>query len=209
MCYQIFRKIIFLFLLATSTISFAQRIKIDKKKLEFLKNETKVGVKLTFPRDMTFFRDQMTENEFIAYMQKRRNTKKSSKGTEWLEAYKIAKRTTWQDDFLSGINVELTKYSDLKFTNSDDETNYLLIIEGDWLYPGYGGGASVAREEAKLEVTLKFVKTSDPQSILYSTTTPKIIGNYAYGEFGTILRTGECYKKLGYLLNLQLKRVLK
>ncbi|WP_299437313.1 hypothetical protein [uncultured Aquimarina sp.] len=204
-----FRKTIFFFLVFSSTISSAQRIKIDKKKLEFLKNETKVDVQLTFPKDMTFFRDLMSEQEFIAYMQERRNTKKSSKGAKWLESYKIAKQTTWQNDFLSSINNELKKYSDLRFTNSDDETNYLLIIEGDWLYPGYGGGASVAREEAKLEVTLKFIKKSDPKTILYSTTTPKIIGNYAYGEFGTILRTGECYKKLGYLLNLQLKRIVK
>jgi len=32
-----------------STVSFAQRIKIDKKKLQFLKEETTIGVQLTFP----------------------------------------------------------------------------------------------------------------------------------------------------------------
>lgn len=203
------RKIVCIALIAFSSVSIAQRIKIDKKKLNFLKNETKVGVKLTFPEDITFLSDNMSEEEFIVYMKDRRNKKDPTKGDMWLAEYNKAKQTTWRSDFLDGINNALGEYSDLRFVKSEDKTNYLLIIEGDWIYPGYGGGASVGREEAKLEVTLKFVDLLDPQNILYITQTPKIIGNYAYGEFGTILRIGECYKKLGYLLNLQLKRILK
>ncbi|SEL86770.1 hypothetical protein SAMN04487910_3540 [Aquimarina amphilecti] len=204
-----FRKIVCIVLIISSSVSFAQRIKIDRKKLSFLKSESRIEVQLTFPEQMTFLSDNMSEKEFILYMKERRSKKDPSMGDKWLVEYNNAKQTTWKTDFLSTINKALAGYSDLRFVDSEEKTNYLLIVEGNWMYPGYGGGASVGREEAKLEVTLKFVDKSTPENVLYMTQTPKIIGNYAYGEFGTILRVGECYKKLGYLLNLQLKRILK
>jgi len=204
-----FRTITFICLVLISTVSLAQRIKIDKKKLGFLKEETSVGVQLTFPEYTTFFSDRMTEKEFIAYMKKRRGKKDASKGDMWLDAYETAKETTWRQDFLLGINEQLKKYSELRFTIPDDQTTYMMIIEAYWIYPGYGGGASVGREEAKLEVALKFINRSNPETILFETVTPNIIGDYGYGEFGSIVRVGKCYEKLGYLLNLQLKRILK
>ena len=84
-----------------------------------------------------------------------------------------------------------------------------MIIEVDWIYTGYGGKLSVGREEGKLEATLRFIKNTDPNSYLCVTQTPKIIGNYAYVEFGDLERIQECYNKLGYLLELQLKKLLK
>ncbi|WP_298312897.1 hypothetical protein [uncultured Aquimarina sp.] len=203
-----FRKIVFLFLVSTSTVSFAQRIKIDKKKLEFLKNETKIAVKLTFPEDVIFF-SLHPEKEFIEKMKSKYGKIDKNKGEKWLETYEKAKKETWRNAFIQGVSKKLDTYSDLKFVSTEEETNYTLIIEADWIYTGYGGSASVGREEGKLETTLKFVKTAQPDSYVYSTQTPKVIGNYAYGEFGDIERIRECYDKLGYLLELQLKRILK
>ncbi|WP_299260943.1 hypothetical protein [uncultured Aquimarina sp.] len=203
-----FRKIIFLFLLFVSTISFAQRIKIDKKKLEFLKNETKIAVKLTFPEDLVVY-SLHPEKEFIENMKNKYGKIDKRKGEKWLETYEFAKKETWRNAFIEGVSEKLSRYSDLKFVTIEEETNYTLIIEADWIYTGYGGSSSVGREEGKLEVTLKFVKTAQPDSYVYSTQTPKVIGNYAYGEFGDIERVRECYDKLGYLLELQLKRILK
>jgi len=151
----------------------------------------------------------MTEKEFISFLKKRRSSKEASQGDKWLKAYEEAKETTWRNDFLTGINDELEEYSNVRFSIPNEKTNYLLIIEADWIYPGYGGKASVGRQQAKLEVTLKFVKQSDPETILFETVSPKIIGDYAYGEFGSLLRVGKCYDRLGFVLNLQLKRILK
>ncbi|WP_378176530.1 hypothetical protein [Aquimarina sp. SS2-1] len=202
------KRIFFLFLVFISTISFAQRIKLDKKKLSFLKNETVIAVQLTFPEDLIIY-SLHPEHEFIENMKKKYNEIESNKGEKWLETYERAKKETWRDAFIQGVSKRLKKYSDLKFVTSNEDTNYTLIVEADWIYTGYGGSASVGREEGKLETTLKFVKTSQPGSVIYSTQAPKVIGNYAYGEFGDIERIRECYDKLGYLLELQLKRILK
>ncbi|MFD2565576.1 hypothetical protein [Aquimarina rubra] len=203
-----FRKIIFLFLVSISTISFAQRIKIDKKKLAFLEDESKIAVKLTFPEDLIIY-SLHPEKEFIDNMKSKYGKIDKSKGEKWFETYELAKKETWRAAFIKGVSEKLKKYSDLKFVATEEDTKYTLIVEADWFYTGYGGSASVGREEGKLETTLRFVKTDAPDSYLYSTQTPKVIGNYAYGEFGDIERIKECYNKLGYLLELQLKRILK
>ncbi|MDH7444232.1 hypothetical protein [Aquimarina sp. 2201CG14-23] len=178
-----FRTILFLFLTVLSTTSFAQRIKIDKKKLDFLKNETKIAVRLTFPEDLIVY-SLHPEKEFIENMKKKYGKIDKSKGEKWFKTYEIAKKETWRDAFIQGVSKKLNRYSDLKFVSAEEETNYILIIEADWIYTGYGGSASIGREEGKLEATLRFVKTSQPDAYLYSTQTPKVIGNYAYGEFG-------------------------
>ncbi len=203
-----FRKITFLFLVSLTTVSFAQRIKIDKKKLEFLKNETKIAVKLTFPEDLIIY-SLHPEKEFIENMKQKYGKIDKQKGVKWFETYELAKKETWRDAFIKGVSERLKKYSDLEFVPSNEETNYTLVVEADWIYTGYGGKANVGREEGKLEATLRFVKTDQPDSYIYSTQAPKVIGNYAYGEFGDIERIRECYNKLGYLLELQLKRILK
>lgn len=202
------KKTIFLLLIGMSSLSFAQRIKIDKKKLAFLKNETKVAVKLTFPEDLIIY-SLHPEKEFIENMKKKYDRKDNGNGDKWYQTYQTAKKETWRDAFLAGLHERLKTYSDLEFVTTDQETNYTLIIEADWIYTGYGGSASVGREEGKLETTLRFVKTSESDSEVYATQAPKVIGNYAYGEFGDIERIRECYNKLGYLLSLQLKRILK
>ncbi len=205
---MIFRTVIVALLVATGGSCFAQRIKIDKKKLDFLKNQTEVAVQLIFPEDFVIHGD-LSEKEFIEKMKKKYGKIDKSLGLKWFETYEKAKKETWRDAFIQGINERLVTYSDLKFVSSDKETNYRLVIEADWMYIGYGGSASVGREEGKLEVTLRFFKTSEPDSQLYFTQSPKVIGNYAYGEFGDIERIRECYNKLGYLLSIQLKRILK
>ncbi|MBW1294496.1 hypothetical protein [Aquimarina litoralis] len=203
------RKVLFLLLIVISTTtSFGQRIKIDKKKLAFLKEETKVAVKLTFPEDLIIY-SLHPEKEFIENMKKKYDRKDNGNGDKWYQTYQIAKKETWRDAFLTGLNERVEKYSDLKFVATEEETDYTLIVEADWIYTGYGGSASVGREEGKLETTLRFVKTSDQNTEIYATQAPKVIGNYAYGEFGDIERIRECYNKLGYLLSLQLKRLLK
>ncbi|MHA7057984.1 hypothetical protein ACWGOQ_0012240 [Aquimarina sp. M1] len=202
------RIIFFFFLTVFSAVSFAQRIKIDKNKLEFLKSETKIAVKLAFPEDLIIY-SLHPEKEFIENMKKKYGNIDTHKGEEWLENYELAKKETWRDAFIAGVSERLKKYSELQFVTTEEVTDYTLIVEADWIYTGYGGKADVGREEGKLEATLRFVKTDQPDSYVYNTQAPKVIGNYAYGEFGDIERIRECYNKLGYLLELQLKRILK
>ena len=64
-----FRKLICVVLLFTYAISFSQSIKIDKKKLQFLTNETRIGVKPTFPDDLIIY-SLHPEKEFIENMKR-------------------------------------------------------------------------------------------------------------------------------------------
>jgi len=203
-----FKKIIFFLMVFASTASFAQRIKIDKKKLQFLKNETKIGVKLTFPDDLVFH-NNMKEREFIEDKIRKLGGYDSDRSKKWKSKYDKGKKEEWRTSFLSIINERLKKYSELRFIESNEEVDHLLIIEADWMYFGYNTFTNGPQEEAKLEVTLNFVKASDPETIIYSTQTPKVIGSFAKTEFSDITRVEECYKRLGFLLELQLKRILK
>jgi len=219
-----FRKLICVVLLFSCAISFSQRIKIDKKKLQFLTNETTVGVELRFPEHLVIdgfnltlpFPDtvreirgnQSSEKEFVEKMKKKWGVKDSAIGENWVIAYEKAKESDWRDQFIQSINKEIEKYSDFRFVTLEENTDYILVIEADWMYFGYGK-VQIARNGAKMRANLKFVKSSDQETILYETVTPNILGGYVKGEFGDIVRMGNCYDKLGYLLSLQLKRVLK
>ncbi len=206
------RKLLFLcLLLCITTFSFAQRIKIDKKKLAFLKNETKVGVQLVFSDNFEIY-GGFTEELYLVDKKKNLAKKGGKERVErWELQYNEAKKETWRKDFLSEINNRLKKYSNLSFTEDEDRdgVNYILRIEMDWVYFGYDTFPSGPHEEAKLQVTLKFIKILNPEMEVYSTQTPHIIGESAKGEFTDILRVGKCYSKLGFLLELQLKRILK
>ncbi|MBQ4822468.1 hypothetical protein [Aquimarina sp. MMG016] len=216
------KRILFLTLFLMTTLASAQRIKMDKKKLQFLKGETKIGVELTFPGDFkiqgfSLFLPEpgfeirggkTSEKVFIEKMRKKWGKNDAALGERWVQHYKEAKQKQWQELFLKTVNEGLQEYTDLRFTSSDEDANYKLIVEADWMYFGYGK-VQVARNGAKLITTLKFVKVSDPETVIYETTTPNILGSYIKGEFGDIVRMGNCYDKLGHLLEIQLKRILK
>ncbi|KAA1246436.1 hypothetical protein [Aquimarina sp. RZ0] len=219
------RKILFVSLLFTFAISFAQRIKIDKKKLEFLKEEKEIGVKLTFPEDIVVAGFNLTlpvgynyakeikgnmssEKVFVEKMIKKWNKKDSINGDTWLSKYNEAKDEVWRQNFIRSIHQNIDDYSDFRFVVPNENTKYILIIEADWMYFGYGK-VQIARNGAKMKNTLKFVKVTDTEEVIYETETPNILGDYVKGEFGDIARMGSCYNKLGYLLSLQFKRILK
>jgi len=98
------KRLLFLcFFTCITTFSFAQRIKIDKKKLAFLKNETKVAVKLTFPEDLIIY-SLHPEKEFIENMKKKYGKNDKNKGEKWYQTYLKAKEETWRNAFIVGIN---------------------------------------------------------------------------------------------------------
>ncbi|MBQ4822467.1 hypothetical protein [Aquimarina sp. MMG016] len=195
-------------LLFISSISFAQRIKIDKKQLAFLKEETKIGVLLTFPEDFVMDGSRIRETDFLFIKEETWNERiPPDGGRKWLEAYETSKKEDWVNAFVTAFNETIAKHSNLRFTPNTVNTNYTIIVEADWIYMGYNGG--IIAQRAKLVTTLRFVKSQNIEDELYSTTTPVIRGGIGEGVFNDLCRVKESYDMTGYILALQLKKVLK
>ncbi|WP_299437311.1 hypothetical protein [uncultured Aquimarina sp.] len=188
--------------------SFGQRIKIDKKELQFLKGETKVGVKFTFPEGFRMDGDHIPETDFLKIKEEAWNKKISPDGGKrWLEAYELSKKEDWLNTFITAFNETAEYYTDLKLTSDVSNTNYTIIVETNWMYMGYHGG--VIYQRAKLKTTIRFVKTENLNEELYATETPVIRGFLGEGLFNDLSRVNQAYDQTSYLLALSLKKVLK
>jgi len=132
---------ILLFFICISFFSFAKRIKIDKKQLEFLKGETKVGLKFIFPDDFRMDGDRMLEMDFLKIKENAWDKRISPDGgSRWLEAYEVSKTESWLHTFMKAFNETAAYYTDLKLTSDLSDSNYTIIIETNWMYMGYHGG---------------------------------------------------------------------
>ncbi|WP_378176527.1 hypothetical protein [Aquimarina sp. SS2-1] len=199
---------LFFFLFGFSLLSVAQRIKIDKKELQFLRGETKVGLQFTFPESFRMDGSKITETEFLKIKKGAWDKRISPDGGDrWLEAYELCKKQDWPITFVKAFNETVSNYSDLKLTSDLTQTNYTMIVETNWMYMGYHGG--IIYQRAKLKTTIRFVKTDDFSEELYSTKTPIIRGFLGEGEFNDLSRVSQAYDQTSYLLALGLKKVLK
>jgi len=191
-----------------STVSLAQRIKIDKKQLQFLKGETTIGVKFIFPEDFRMDGSHMPEADFLKIKEEAWNKRKAPNGGEkWLNAYELSKKEAWPSTFIKAFNETAAYYADVKFTKDLSNTNYTIIVATNWMYMGYNGG--VIYQRAKLKTTIHFVKTENLDKDLYVTKTPVVRGFLGEGEFNDLSRVDQAYDQTSYLLAVALKKVLK
>lgn len=187
--------------LLLSILSFGQKIQVLSGNTDFLKDQKDINIELVFD-NVKFYDENKTEAEYLEKREKDvlNNPKRGEKyWKEWLADWNENRETTFLDKFIKGT----TKSKKYNFVKNPD-AKYTLIINSEWIYPGYHAG--IAIEPAKLSTTLNFVETANPSTILLSIKSDKVKGTSGKNDFVMEYgRIASAFESTGKLLAKELK----
>ncbi|MAT90714.1 MAG: hypothetical protein CMC35_08465 [Flavobacteriaceae bacterium] len=191
--------------------NFAQRVEIDKEKLQFLSTEDTINVVFTY-QDLHVQLPEFTEADFLADKRERMATVHNSEEIQdWMTEYEAAKQQLWPNQLLSILNERVQEYKNGPvFTRNAPTAAYTLTINTYWLYFGYN--VVIKKEPAQASMTLNFHPTNYPLSTKFKTTLRRAMGlnddSYNFEGWEEMRRMGEAYERAGYKLAKALKRVV-
>lgn len=187
--------------LLLSILSFGQKIQFLSGNTDFLKDQKDINIELVFD-NVNFYDENKTEAEYLEKREKDvlNNPKRGEKyWKEWLADWNENRETTFLDKFIKGTT-KSKKYNFVK----NPSAKYTLIINSEWIYPGYHAG--IAIEPAKLSTTLNFVETANPSTILLSIKSDKVKGTSGKNDFVMEYgRIASAFESTGKLLAKELK----
>ncbi len=177
-------------LIATCSLSFAQKIKVVKGDPGIIKGE-RVHVTYDFS-DMRV--GKKSEADYLEQKVQDYNQKEPGKGDKWAKA--------WVDDrkhrFLGKFEELLNKNfegTDTEARNAFKETKYVMNVHTTWTEPGYNIGISKRPAKINLIITISEVASEDE---LVAITLDGAPGKtFGYGDFDTGVRIQEAYAKAG------------
>ena len=201
------KNILWLVFTTISVSVFSQHIKIDKKKLEFLKTETHIQVKFKYD-NLSFNANNLSEIDFIDYF-KEKMASRQKDSTGWTNAYFLHKDSLWQEAYVSKLNETLERYQAPIFSLDQSlNSNYYMLVEVSWIYAGYDIG--VARSPSKVKLKLHIFEQNTKKKI---TTIPVGITTADNGkedndsEWTYLRRVQNAFTISGFKLGIALKRV--
>lgn len=140
-------------LFLTSFSFFAQHIKIDKKKLSFLKTEQTISVIFSY-KNHTRGGDDISEQEYLERWHKKLHKRKKDTAI-WQDAYLDSKNILWQETYVDNLNTHLSQYISPHFVlNSKSKTNYTMVVNVLWIYSGFDIGIASSPSKIKLKLEL-------------------------------------------------------
>ncbi len=165
----------------------AQKIKLVKGDLAFLKGQDEIGVQFTYDENMKV--GSGTEQEYIADKMEDAEKDEPGKGQEWLDAWKADRTTYYQPKFIE-LFENVLKKKEVVLLENDENTKYTMMVNTTFIEPGFNVG--VASKRASINLVITFVETANPAKILAEFTILKSPGTAMY-DAGS--RVGESYAK--------------
>ena len=169
-------------------ISMANAQKIDYTgSLTCLKNENAVNYKFTYENMKV---GDMSETDYISKKKDEAEEKHAGRGDVWLAQWESDKKNVFPQKFKELFE----KYGKIK--PSDEPQKYTLIVNTDFLEPGFN--AVAVRRDAKIDLTVKIVETANPENVVATVTILKAPGSTFWGtDLSVADRVGEAYAKAG------------
>ena len=187
------KKLLLLALITISTFVMAQKMKIVFGNFDFLKGQKELNVDFDYSH-MTFYKEKMTEDQYLAKREKEISADKGAAEYEmWKKDWDYSKSTTFVDKFLASMN----KNMDIKAAVNSN-AKYTVVVETVWIYPGWFGG--VMNQPSKVSTQLKFIEKSNPSNILLEITATNAPGDNFVGLPNNNDRIAESYAKTGKTL---------
>ncbi len=178
----------------TASITFAQKLKVESGEFDFLKDQKEINVKFNYD-GLKLYKDNISEEEYVAKNVKEKNEKSPGKGDGWKKEWYNAREVTYAPKFLELMNRYLYKEKGIKFQENLPDTKYTLLVNVMWMYPGWN--AAVMRQPSKLTTVLQFVETTNPENIVLEISSKNAPGNKFGGTFSDADRMGESFAKTG------------
>lgn len=199
------KKLFLLGLIAVSTLGIAQKLKIEKGDLSFLKGQSIVNVVFDYS-DLKLLKDNMTETQYIEKHSAELNAKVDGNGDSWKKQWETSKENIWKPKFLSIANTVLTKEKNpLRFKEGVDSP-YTLEVKVRWIYPGWDAG--IMKQPAKVSTQLIFID-SQTKNVVCEISSQEAPGDQWGNNFSNEYRVGEGFAKTGKSLSQKIVKEVK
>ncbi|NHF60582.1 hypothetical protein FK220_014600 [Flavobacteriaceae bacterium TP-CH-4] len=170
----------------------AQKMKVEQGGFDFIKGQKEINVEFVYD-NMRLMKDNLTNEEYVTNRSADLEEKARGKGKTWEKAWESSPTLIWQPKFLELINKYLGNEQDIYFAEDLSDTPYTLIVETVWLYPGWDAG--IMKQPAKVTTNLKFVETSNKDTILLEVSSKNAPGDQWGNNYSNESRVGEGYAK--------------
>jgi len=199
------KKLLLLGMVAASTFVMAQKIKIEKGDLSFLKGQDVVNVIFDYS-GMKMMKENMTEPQYVEKHSAELNAKVDGNGDSWKKQWAVSKENIWNPKFLSIANTVLTKDKNLLRFKEDVIVPYTLLVKVKWVYPGWD--ASVMKQPAKVSTDLIFID-SQTKNVVCEISSQEAPGDQWGNNFSNEYRIGEGFAKTGKSLAQKIIKEVK
>lgn len=189
------KKIILAVLMLVSTLSFSQKMAVEKGGFDFIKNQKEINVEFRYD-DLKLMKDNLTEEQYVTERTAELNEKNRGVGDGWKKKWESSKELAWEPKFLELVNVVFSKKKkDIYFQEDLSEAKYTLIVDVVWMYPGYN--VVMAKKGAKVTTNLRFVETANKENVVLEISSKNAPGDVFGGSFSNEDRIREGFAKTG------------
>lgn len=183
-----------------------QKLVITAGNFGALKGQTEVNVEVKF-ENVLMMKENVTEEQYLENRKKDllANPKRGEAGWQkWNGEWQRYKNEEYVNYFAKGLN---KAYKNIQF-KKDSAAKYTLLVETNWVFPGWHGGMVVMTAEISGKV--KLVETDNPTNVLAEVTLNKFdryVNNKEFVmEYG---RVAGAYESIGKKLGKEIKNDLK
>lgn len=197
-------KLLMIALFVTPMFVMGQKVKVVSGAPGAMASETEFNVEIDFSK-AKFYKENMSEQQYI---EKRITDITKDKGvdeaTKWKEDWELHKSSKMYEKFNHAINKK--GKSGVTFAQNSS-AKYTVIIQVDWIYPGWFGGAM--KQPSKLNTTLTFVETQGRNEVLKLTCVGALGDQYPVGIPNTNNRITQAFDITGVALGKFMKKKFK
>jgi len=181
--------VILLTLMVICFASFGQSIKRTSGSLSFLKSVNVIGVTFTYDNMRV---GKLAEEEYVSKKMSEYNKKRDGLGDEWKVSWIGDRESKFEPKFLELFSKYIGD-KDLLVNNSGSE--YEIVVNADFIEPGFNVG--VARKNASIDLTCRFIKKTDGSEIAVIIVKDASANNFWGGDFDIGFRVQESFAKAG------------
>jgi hypothetical protein len=193
-------KILFVALLVISATTIqAQKIKVTKGDLSFLKGQTEVLLEYDYS-DMAVGKFDK-EADYINKKVEEYNEAEAGKGDTWKDNWEADREGRFHPKFEELMN-NYTKKANCNFDQTNIKAKYTLIVKTTFTEPGFNIG--IVKKDAMINLEVKFVETENKENVLAVITLEKIPGRGMGNDYDAGYRIQESYAKGGKSLGAYL-----
>lgn len=194
------KKALLILLVAFSTVTYAQKIKLVEGDLSVLKGQT--AIKTIFSYDDMSVGKFPKEADYIAKKKADYNEKEAGSGDRWEKAWVDDRKERFEPQFRELFS----KYAEMSTVAED--APYTLIFKTTKTEPGWNIG--VSRSPAYIDGEAWIVKSDSPDKAIAKIIVTKSPGRDVFGyDFETGARLSESYAKAGKELGAFIKKTAK
>jgi hypothetical protein len=200
------KKLFLMLFMSVAMVINAQKMTVTSGNLNVLKDQTEVNVELKFD-NVSMMKENFTEAQYLENRKKDilANPKRGEQGWQkWNGEWQRYKNEEYTNYFEKGLNKSYKKIAFKK----ESSAKYTLLLETNWVFPGWHGGMVVMT--AEISGKIKLVETNNPSVILAEVDLNKFdkyVNNKEFVmEYG---RIAGAYESIGRYLGREIKKSLK